>query len=140
MHELEMIFQKEITNWKRFDEPDAEIVVVGREPTEALFSELKRYYAFFNRSEFDIVFDNDNDVVKFLESPQGWHAISFGAKTSLAHLNIVAIKEGIDIGVRVGLVYDRKHLKNPLVIAVKEYAQSEEWRAIVDRSEAYPVK
>lgn len=139
MRELEMIFQKKITNWKMVGGPDAEIVTVGREPTEALFTELKRYYTFFKKAKFDIVLNKDHEVVKLLESPQGWYAISFGAKANLSHLNEIHIKEDLNTGVRLGLVYDRKHEQHPLVLAVKEYAQSDEWKEIVKASGAYPV-
>jgi phosphate transport system substrate-binding protein len=140
MRELEMIFHKNITNWKKVGGPDAEIVAVGRERGEALFTELKRDYTFFKRSRFDKTYIKDHEVVKFLESPQGRYAIAFGAKSNLDHLNEVVIEEDLSAGVRLGLVYDKKHKKHPLVIAVKEYAQSEEWEAIVRSSPAQPVK
>lgn len=139
MHELERVFRKEITNWSKFGGPDAEIVTVGREPTEALFTELKRYYKFFRQARFDKVLNKDDEVVNFLESPKGWYAISFGAKTNLSHLNEVHIREDLNTGVRLGLVYGKKDENHPLVLAVKEYARSDEWRSIVKKSGAYPV-
>lgn len=139
MRELEMIFRKEITNWKKVGGPDKEIVTVGREPTEALFSELKQYYTFFIKAEFDEVFHKDHEVVDFLESPQGWYAISFGAKGNLKHLNEIHINEDLNTGVRLGLVYDKKYNQHPLVLAVKEYAQSDEWNSLVKLSGAYPI-
>lgn len=140
MRELEMIFQKKITNWKTVGGPDAEITTVGREPTEALFSELKRDYTFFIRSEFDVVLQKDNEVVDFLNSPQGWYAIGFGAKPNLRQLNEVLIREDLRSGVRVGLVYDHKNSEHPLVLAVKEYANSDEWKNLLRHVGAYPVK
>ncbi len=139
MRELEMILRKEITNWKTVGGPDAEIITVGRESTEALFSELKHYYPFFKNAKFDIVLNKDHEVVDLLESPQGWYAISFGAKANLSHLNEIHLREELNTGVRLGLVYDRKHEQHPLVLAVKEYAQSDEWKRIVKNSGAYPV-
>lgn len=139
IRDLERVFRKEITNWKILGGPDAEIVTVGRESTEALFSELKRYYTFFRRVDFDKVFDKDHDVVEFLESPQGRYAISFGAKANLGSLNEVLVKEELKTGVRLGLVYDEKNENHPLVVAVKNYAQSDEWRAILKPSGAYPL-
>ncbi len=139
MRDLEMVFQKRITNWKKLGGPDAEIVTVGREPTEALFTELKRYYTFFRRSEFDVIMNKDHEVVEFLESPQGRSAISFGAKSNLSHLNEIHITEELNTGVRLGLVYDRKNEEHPLVQAVKDYAQSDEWKELVRSAGAYPV-
>lgn len=140
MRELEMIFQKQITNWKKVGGPDAEITTVGREPTEALFSELKRDYTFFIRSVFDVVLQKDNEVIDFLNSPLGRYAIAFGAKPNLKQFNEILVKEDLRSGVRLGLVYDRKYVEHPLVLAVKEYAQSEAWKNLVRGSGAYPVK
>jgi len=139
MRDLERIFQKRITNWKKLGGPDAEIVTVGREPTEALFTELKRYYTFFNRSEFDVIMNKDHEVVEFVESPQGWYAISFGAKSNFTHLNEIHITEELNTGVRLGLVYDQKNEGHPLVQAVKDYAKSDEWKELVRSAGAYPV-
>lgn len=139
MRDLERIFRKQITNWKKLGGDDAEILTVGREPTEALFTELKRYYKFFIRAEFDKVLNTDHEVVDFLASPQGRYAISFGAKANLSHLNEIYIKEELNTGVRLGLVYDIKNEQHPLVLAVQEYAQSDEWRKIVAASDAFPV-
>lgn len=140
MRELEMIFQKKITNWEKVGGPDAEIITVGREPTEALFSELKRDYTFFHQATFDLVFHKDNEVIDFLNSPKGWYAIAFGAKANLALLHEIYITEDLRSGVRVGLVYDRKNEDHPLVKAVKAYAQSDEWRNLLKQSGAYPIR
>lgn len=139
MRELELIFQKRITNWGKVGGPDAEIVTVGRESTEALFTELKRYYTFFKRVEFDIILNKDHEVVNFLESPKGLYAISFGAKANLRHLNEVHMQGELNAGVRLGLVYDNKYEQHPLVLAVNEYAQSDEWKILVKTVGAYPV-
>jgi len=140
MHQLEAIFQKRITNWKILGGPDVEITTVGREPTEALFSELKRYYTFFRNFEFDVVLNKDHEVVEFLNLPAGWHAISFGASPNLSALNEIVIAEELNVGVRVGLVYDKKNDNHPLVLAVKDYAQSDEWKSLVKKCGAYPVE
>lgn len=139
MRELERIFRKEITNWETIGGPDKEIVTVGREPTEALFSELKQYYTFFRKIKFDKVFHKDHEVVDFLKSPQGLYAISFGAKGNLKSLNEIHIIEELNTGVRLGLVYDKKHNQHPLVLAVKKYVKSDEWKSLVRLSGAYPI-
>jgi hypothetical protein len=140
MRELEMIFQKKITNWKTVGGPDAKITTIGREPTEALFSELKRDYNFFKHATFDIIFEKDHEVINFLNSPRGWYAVAFGAKANLSHFNEIEITEDLRSGVRVGLVYDRNNRAHPLIEAVTEYTRSDEWRGLVRRSGAYPLK
>ena len=139
MRQLEDIFQKRTTNWKAVGGPDAKITTVGREPTEAIFAELKRFYTFFRNVEFDVVLNKDPDVVDFLQLPVGWFAISFGASANLTPLNEIMIEEELNTGVRVGLVYDEKNETHPLVLAVKEYAQSDEWKALVTASGAHTV-
>ena len=139
MRHLQEVFQGQITNWKKLGGPDEEITTVGREQTEALFTELKRYYTFFRKPEFDLIFDKDHEVYEFLNSPDGSFAISFGAKANLSDLNLITIEERLNVGVRVGLVYGKNNEEHPLVLAVKEYAQSEEWKAIVKTTDAYPV-
>ena len=139
MRQLEHIFQKRITNWKELGGPDAEIITVGREPTEALFAELKRFYMFFRNPGFDLILNKDHEVVDYLESPNGRYAISFGAKGNLSHLNEIMVGSGLKTGVRLGLVYDKKHEKHPLVLAVKKYVKSDKWKSIVTASGAYPV-
>lgn len=139
MRQLQEVFQGQTTNWKKLGGPDEEIVTVGRESTEALFTELKRYYTFFRKPDFDLILNKDHEVYEFLNSPEGSFAISFGAKSNLSDLNLITIKEKLSVGVRVGLVYDVKNEEHPLVLAVKEYAQSDEWKTIVTSSGAFPV-
>ena len=134
MRELELIYRHKIDNWKRVGGNDAEIITVGREPTEALFSELKNYYYFFHQAEFDRIFYRDHEVVDFLRSPEGRYAIAFGAKANFYGMNLIYIKEDLQAGVRVGLVYDLENRDHPLVQAVREYAASEEWRETLRRS------
>jgi len=139
MRQLQEVFQGQITNWKKLGGPDEEITTVGREQTEALFTELKRYYTFFRKPEFDLILNKDNEVYEFLNSPDGSFAISFGAKANLSDLNLITVEEELNVGVRVGLVYDKNNEEHPLVLAVKEYAQSDEWKTIVKTTGAYPV-
>lgn len=134
MRELELIYRHKIDNWKRVGGVDAEIITVGREPTEALFTELKNYYFFFHQAEFDRIFYRDHEVVDFLRSAEGRYAIAFGAKANFYGMNLIYIKEDLQAGVRVGLVYDLKNRDHPLVQAVREYAHSDEWRQVLRRS------
>jgi len=134
MSELERIYQKRITNWKAVGGPDAPIITVGREETEAIFSEMKRFYFFFHQASFDEIFNHDHKVTNFLRTPSGRYAIAFGAAPNFLGMNIITIKEGLNAGVRVGLVYDLNNRDHPLVKVAQEYAASEEWRDVIKKS------
>ena len=134
MSELERIYRKQITNWKAVGGPDAPITTVGREASEAIFSEIKKYYFFFRQATFDETFIHDHDVISFLRTPSGRYAIAFGAAPNFWGMNIISIKERLQAGVRVGLVYDLKNSDHPLLRAIQEYAASDEWRNTVEKS------
>ena len=71
MSQVEQIFSRKITNWSKVGGPDADIVLVGREPSEALFKVLKEDYPSFEQVKFDKIYKKDHEVVKFLTSAQG---------------------------------------------------------------------
>lgn len=137
--QIEDLYLGRVTNWRTLGGPDAEVLLVGREQTEALFTTLKEAYPFFDNVNFSITFKKDHQVVNFLKSPQGRYAIGFGAKPNFSELNILKIK-GMTAGVNVGLVYDLKSKTHPLVVAAKEYATSEEWRDEVIKFGLLPVE
>ncbi len=133
LNELRDIYTRKITNWKQLGGQDAEILLVGREATEALFTTLKKCYPFFNDVSFERTFKKDHQVVNFLGSPEGKHAIGFGAISNFESLKTLEI-EGFEAGVNLGLVYDLKFQSHPLVIAVKEFARKEEWTRFVTQA------
>jgi len=139
LQQLEQIFTGKLTNWKQLGGPDVEIVTVGREPSEALFSELKEQYPFFKQAAFDVVLKKDHDVVNFLLSPAGKLAIAFGAAPNFTKVKTIPIRGGFSAGVRLGLVYDQSNQSNPLVAAVKNYAGSASWKKTVQQSGLIPV-
>jgi hypothetical protein len=124
--QLEDIYSKKTTNWKQLGGIDKKIVLVGREPTEALYSVLKADYPFFVDVEFDKVVGKDHRVVSFLESPAGECALGFGAKPNLENLHIITVDDFAS-GVSLGLVYDLKNKEEKLVEAAKKYANSNVW-------------
>ena len=126
MEEITKIFTKDIVNWKDVGGPEVPILLVGREPSEALFMSLKNEYPFFKEVTFEKVFKKDHEVVKFLTSPPGKNAIAFGAKPNFTEFNILNV-EGFSSGVSVGLVYDLKNADSPIVQLAKDYATSLAW-------------
>ncbi len=133
MKQLEDIITGKVDNWKAVGGADQKILVVGREPTEALFTILKANYPFFKSAKFEKVFEKDNAIVNFMKSSQGKYAIAFGAKPNfekVKEVTMVAI-DGLRVGVSLGLVYDQSNGGHPLVKAVKTYASSENWAKTV---------
>ena len=128
--QLKSIFTKKVANWKQVGGSDALILLGGREPNEAVFKELKVQLPWFAEVTFDKVFKSDNDVDKFMLTPEANHAIIFGAKTQFHDTQIIKI-EGVSLGSRVGLVYDNKNKNHPLVEAARKYSQSKEWQSIL---------
>jgi len=138
LDQLRGIFLGQISNWKEVGGGDAEIVLVGREPTEAFFTILKETYPFFANAQFVKVLNKDHQLVNFLESAQGKHAISFGARPNFTSLKILQIEQ-LSAGVNVGLVYDRSVAEHPVVVAAKQYAQSSDWRESVSQVGLLPT-
>lgn len=138
MVQIEQIFSREIVNWAKVGGPDAKIVLVGREPTEALFLALKEEYPAFNKVKFDKIFKKDHEVVKFLTSPQGRYAIAFGAEPNFKKFNLLEVND-FTSGVKLGLVVDNKNHQHPVVMAAQKYAQSPEWKNQVKKANMLPV-
>lgn len=132
LEELEGLYRRQITNWKQLGGADAEVVLVGREETEAFLTALKKILPFFRDAGFDQIFKKDHEVVNFLRSPEGKYAVGFGAKPNFSVLNAVKI-HGFSAGVNVGLVYDLKVQDHALVLAAREYAGRSEWQDLVSR-------
>lgn len=139
--QLERIFTGQAVNWKEFGGADSQIVTVGRERSESVFSELRNELPFFEQARFRVVFDNDNKVIDFMKSPPGQYSITFGARSNLvsAGLKIVSLTGLVEPGVRLGLVYDKKNSDHPLVKAAIKYARSEDWRKQVLAAGLLPV-
>ena len=140
--QLEKVFTGQAANWKEVGGKDAQIVVVGRERTESVLSELLQELSFFERVTFNIVFDNDNQVIEFMKSPAGQYAITFGARSALdaAELKTIDMTGEVQPGVRLGLVYDKKNSDQPLIKAAVGYAHSEGWRKQLAAAGLQPVK
>jgi len=132
------VFNRETTNWKQLGGKDATIVLVGREETEALYSVLRKEYPRFRKLTFDKVFEKDHQVVKFLKSPAGAHAIGFGAKPNFNPYNLLTVK-GFSTGVALGLVYDLENRNHPIIKAAGKYAASSAWKKQLKTLDMLPV-
>ncbi len=138
LDQLKQIFTRQVTNWKQIGGNDAPVLLVGREPGEALLSILQQEYPFFQNVKFDKVIKRDHEVIKFINSPLGANAIGFGAKPNFQLYNLLPV-EGFSAGVALGLVYDNKNADDPIIKAAIEYAKSAEWKALLKDLEMLPV-
>jgi ABC-type phosphate transport system substrate-binding protein len=137
LEQLEGIYRHTITNWSEVGGADAEILLIGREPTEALFAVLKREYPFFKEVLFHQTVKKDDYMVNLLNNPEGKFAIGFGAKPNFKGLNVLDVK-GFSSGVGVGLVFDMRNRRNSVVKSAIEFAKSKEWAEKVKTTGSLP--
>ena len=128
---IEKIFSGQVSNWSYLGGPDAPIVLVGREKTEAVLMALSEHFPSLVDAKYQQILKRDHAVVNFLKSPGGKFAIGYGAVSNFNGLNVVKL-QGTSLGINVGLVVDRKNLDNPLIKAVEQFAYSAEWRQLVE--------
>ena len=129
-HQLKLIYEKNITNWQVIGGSDAEITLVGREPTEAIHSQLKVLYPFMEKVKYWLTFTRDHQILGYITSKRGRHSLSYGAKPNFDEKTILNIK-GKQTGVSVGLVYDEKNEKNKLLGDVRAFSKTKAWKKIV---------
>ncbi len=139
--QLKKIVTGEVTNWKEIGGPNKEIMNVGREDNEALYSILKKKYPFYRTAKFSKYFVKDHQVVDYLKSPSGSYAIAFGAECHFKGIdNVTILKiDNFSAGQKLGLVYDLSNKNHPLVKAAEIYAKSHEWQKIVVENGFLPV-
>lgn len=126
LDQLQSIYTGKVTNWKELGGANADIVLLGREPTESAFSELKRLYPFFGAAKFKLIAPRDHYVVTYLQSSAGRNAIGFGVASNFTELQTLEVK-GLRAGLSVGLVYDEKNAQHPIVVAVQEFVKGKDW-------------
>lgn len=138
LQQLKQIFTRKITNWKQLGGKDATIVLVGREEGEALYSVLQQQYPAFKNLKFDQVFTKGHEVVQFLSSPAGAHAVAFGAKPNFKTYNLLTVKD-FSAGVALGLVFDLENHDNEIIMAARDYAKSSAWKKQLKKIDMLPV-
>ena len=140
IEQLEDVCSKKITNWKELGGVDKKIFLIGREPTEALYSVLKKDYPFFAGIEFDMIVKKDHLMVGFLGTTSaGKRALGFGAKPNLVDLHIIEV-DNFSSGVSLGLVYDLKNKDAKLVEAARKFAKSDAWAKSLKQDDLLPPK
>ena len=135
--QLEDILLKHMTNWQDVGGPDAPIVLVGREKTEASLTILRPLFPFIDNAKFDQIFTRDHRIVNFLKSPLGEYGLGFGAKSNFEGLSIINV-QGVEAGIEIGLVYDLKNSDHPIIKAAKQYASSKVWGELVTQAGYLP--
>jgi len=135
--QIEDLYSGKITDWGDLGGTAGAVVLVGREPTEAVFSVLKGVKPRFKDSKFDKVFNKDHQVVTFLKSPDGANAVAFGALPNFGDVNVIKV-EDFSAGVAVGLVFDLKNKAHPLVKAARTFAATPVWRDTVNQAGLLP--
>lgn len=138
LEQLNAVFSGKIDNWKQLGGVDAEIVVAGREPTEAALSVLKSEYSVFNQAEFDLVLTRDHQLVNLIRSSAGDYVIGFGVRTNFNDDQILHV-DGFSSGIKLGLVYDEKNKNHAVVRAAIDFASSKNWRQRVVESNLLPI-
>jgi len=136
--DIEALFSGRIRNWKDLGGPAADVVLVGRERTEATLTALSKHFPLLLDANYDLVLKRDHAVVNFLRSAPGRRAIGYGALANFAGLNLIEV-QGVTMGVSVGLVVDVENQGHPVVNAVRRFAGSEQWRRMAENAGYLPV-
>ena len=137
--QIEDMYMGKIADWGDAGGSAGSVFLVGREPTEALFTVLKGAYPSFKQAKFAKVFKKDHQVVKFLQSPGGVNAVAFGALPNFSEVNVLQV-DGFSAGVAVGLVFDLKNKEHPLVKAAQSFTAKPAWSDAVKQAGLLPPK
>lgn len=131
--DINALFAGRISNWAELGGPDAPVVLVGREPSEAVLTVLLEHFPALADADYGLVLKRDHAVVNYLRTQAGRFAIAYGAISNFVGLNPVDVV-GPPLGVDVGLVVDQEDASHPVVRSAQAYAASVKWRKFVAAS------
>ena len=134
------IYKGTIRNWKDVGGPDKPIILLGRAKGESVFTAVTNEYPFFEEAKFPKIYDKEHQIIRAITRVPG--AIGFSSKSVLAaekELTVLDI-EGFSAGLRVALVYDRKHKDAETVQMMNTFIQSNRWRKALEEHDFLPVK
>ena len=119
--------------WRKLGGTDEPIEIVGRKPAQTLCVALKSEYLLLGNTKFARTFESESQLADFLVSPTGSHALAFGTRQEFQRMSGVHILtlDGLELGVQVGLVYDRSNRDHQLVKTVRNFAKSQFWADMV---------
>ena len=125
------IFTRHIEQWKEVGGAEtAAVMTLGIAADDGVLTELKNAYPWFRDVTFDLNFKTDEELVKYMSSPLGRHAITFGTKSQFRKSQLLNVPE-VDLSLKVGLIYDQKNENHPLVQAAKQFSTSKEWKDLL---------
>jgi PBP superfamily domain len=131
--QLWKICSGQYNTWRELGGTDAPIEVVGRKSAQTLCAALKSEYALLGSTKFTRTFESQAQLADFFVSAAGSHGIVFGTRQELERMSGVHILtiDGLNLGLQVGLVYDRSNKDHQLVKTVRNFANSGFWANIV---------
>lgn len=124
------LFTRHVEQWKDVGGIDAAVTTLGIAADDGVLTELKNAYPWFKDVTFDLTFKTDEELVKYMGSPLGRHAITFGTRTQFRKSQLLDVPE-VDLSLKVGLIYDQKNESHPLVQAAKKFSSSKEWKDLL---------
>lgn len=138
LDQLKEILQGKVTSWKEIGGPDVTIKLVGREPTEAVLMALTGSIPQMAEAHFDLRLTRDHQLLQMMNTEDRQGVLSFGAASNFTPEMCLEV-EGLDIGLAMGLVYNKDNSENPLIKCVQSFASSEAWRKRVGELGFFPI-
>ena len=132
------IFTRHVEHWKEVGGAETAVMTLGLVADDGVLTELKKAYPWFREVSFDLTFKTDEELVKYMGSPLGRHAITFGTRTQFRKSQLLVVPE-VDLSLKVGLIYDQKNENHPLVQAAKKFSASREWKDLLASQGYQPI-